>query len=101
MDFIDLIPTQAEETKTFIAFSIGTPGVIHRRGGAYSFVACLGHLTIRHASLSRRTTVPTPNRDASNIWALIALPSIYYIETVCLSYPRPVSPSAATIYLLG
>ena len=26
------------------------------RGGAYSFVACLSHLTIDHASLSRRTT---------------------------------------------
>ena len=42
-------------------------------GGAYSFVACLGHLTIDHASLSRRSTVPTPNRDTSNIWALVAL----------------------------
>ena len=27
-------------------------------GGAYSFVACLSHLTIDHASLSRRSTVP-------------------------------------------
>ena len=27
--------------------------------------------------------------------------SVYYIETVCLSYPRPASSSAATIYLLG
>ena len=26
-------------------------------GGAYPFVACLGHLTIDHASLSRRSTV--------------------------------------------
>ena len=26
----------------------------------YSFVACLSHLTIDHASLSRRSTVPTP-----------------------------------------
>ena len=43
------------------------------RGGAYSFVACLGHLAIEHASLSRRSTVPTPNRDTSNIWALIML----------------------------
>ena len=25
-------------------------------GGAYSFVACLSHLTIDHASLSRRST---------------------------------------------
>ena len=43
--------------------------------GAYSFVACLSHLTIDHASLSRRSTVPTPNRDTptSNIWALSTL----------------------------
>ena len=32
-----------------------------RGGGAYSFAACLSHLTIDHASLSRRSTVPTPN----------------------------------------
>ena len=35
-------------------------------GGAYSFVACLSHSTIDHASLSRRSTVPstvpTPNK---------------------------------------
>ena len=37
------------------------------RGGAYSFVACLSHLTIDHASLSRRSTVPTPIRHTSNI----------------------------------
>ena len=42
-------------------------------GGGYSFVACLDHLTFDHASLSRRSTVPTPNRDTSNIWALITL----------------------------
>ena len=42
-------------------------------GGAYSFVACLSHLTIDDASLLRRSTVPTPNRDTSNIWALITL----------------------------
>ena len=42
-------------------------------GGAYSFVACLSHLTIDHASLSRRSTVLAPNRDTSNIWALITL----------------------------
>ena len=42
-------------------------------GRAYSFVACLNHLTIDHASLSRRSTVPTPDRDTSNIWALIKL----------------------------
>ena len=38
-------------------------------GGAYSFVACLGHLTIDHASLSRRSTVPTPNRNLQHLGA--------------------------------
>ena len=59
-------------------------------GAAYSFVACLSHLTIDHASLSRRSTVPTPtpNRDTSNIWALITLlPCITY--KLC-AYPIPV-----------
>ena len=42
-------------------------------GGAYSFVACLSRLTIDHASLSRRSTVPTPNRDTTSVWALITL----------------------------
>ena len=58
----------------------------------------IGHLTIDHASLSRRSTVPTPNRDTSNIWALITF-FPRYIETFCSSYPLPVSPSVATIYL--
>ena len=33
--------------------------------GAYSFVACLSHLTIDHASPSGRSTVPTPNGNTS------------------------------------
>ena len=49
--------------------------------GAYSIAACLSHLTIDLASLSRRRTVPTPARDTSNIffWALITLLSIFSI----------------------
>ena len=70
-------------------------------GGAYSFVACLSHLTIDYASLWRRSIVPTPNRDTSKIWALIALLPYTTYKLFVLSYPRPVSPSAATIYLLG
>ena len=31
-------------------------------GGGYLFVACLSHLAIDHASLSRRSTVPIPNK---------------------------------------
>ena len=42
-----------------------------RGGGAYAFGACLGHLTVDHAFISRRSTVPTSNRDTSNIWVLI------------------------------
>ena len=52
------------------------PGRRWREGGgegAYSFVACLRHLTIDRASLSRRSTVPTPIRDTSNIWAPMTL----------------------------
>ena len=36
-------------------------------GGAYSFVACRSQLTIDHAALSRRNTVPTPYGDTSNV----------------------------------
>ena len=50
----------------------GHPGRRARRAdGAYSFVVCLSHFTIDHAFLSRRSTVPTPSRDTSNIWVLI------------------------------
>ena len=41
-------------------------------GDAYSCVVCLSRLTVARASLSRRGTVPTPHRDTSIIWALIA-----------------------------
>ena len=40
-------------------------------GGAYSCIACLSHMTIDHASLSRRSTVSTPNRDTSNNWGVV------------------------------
>ena len=42
-------------------------------GGGVSFVACLSHLTIDHASLPGRSTVRTLSRDTVNLWALIAL----------------------------
>ena len=45
--------------------------------GAYSFVACLSHLTIDHEPRSRWSTVPTRDRDTSNGWApLICFPHI-------------------------
>ena len=40
-------------------------------GGGVSFVGCLSHLIIDHISLSRRSTVPTPNRDTSKRWGCI------------------------------
>ena len=56
--------------------SVGGGG---ERWGAYSFVACLRHLIIDDASLSRRSTVSTPNKDTSNILALIVFfPLITY-----------------------
>ena len=44
----------------------GRRGKGERRGGAYSFVVCLSHLAIGNAYLSRRSTVPTPDRCTSN-----------------------------------
>ena len=78
--------------------------IIYRRGdgGAYSFVARLSHLTTDHASLSRRSIVPTPDRDIQHLGAHYVF-AMYYFEVYvfCLSYPLPVSPSVATIYLLA
>ena len=47
-----------------------------RWGGGTRLLLASSHLTIVHASLSRRSTVPTSNRDTSNIWALITFFSI-------------------------
>ena len=51
--------------------------------GHNSFVACPGHWTNDHASLSRRGTVPAPNRKTSPIWALKCAVSVYHIESFC------------------
>ena len=69
-------------------------------GGAYSFVACLinSYLGIDQAPFSKRSTVPAPNRDTSNIWALITL--LPYTRFLIILSPS-CSPFAATIYLLG
>ena len=49
-------------------------GVMQRDGAeggeAYSCVACLSHSTIDRASLSRRSTVPTPNRHSKHLGPL-------------------------------
>ena len=46
-----------------------------KQGGVagISFLVCLSQLTVDHASLSRQSTVPTPNRDTFDIRALITL----------------------------
>ena len=71
-------------------------------GGGYSFAAYLRHLTIDHASLSRRSAVPSRinNRDTSNVWTLsTVLPYIAkncYFSGICLSSgPRAHAPCAA------
>ena len=71
------------------------------RWEAYSLVAYLGHWAIDQAFLSGRSTVPTPNRDTSNIWALITFSAYVTCKRfACVSCPLPVSPSLAAIYLV-
>ena len=76
------------------------PTSSHGRGvGAYLFVACLNRLTIDHAFLSRRSTVPTPKRDTSNSEVLITFllyttqePSTYLIPILfCCLWPPSIS----------
>ena len=67
-----------------------------RGGGAFSFAAYLGRLAIDHAFLSRRSTAPTPIRDASNILgALYVFFLAIHEKASCLSYPLTVSPFVA------
>ena len=42
-------------------------------GRGYSFIADLFRETIDHASVSRRTAIPTLDRDTSNIWKFLSL----------------------------
>ena len=56
-----------------------------REGGEGVFIRCC-HLTFFHAFLSTRSTVPTTNRDTSNIWVLITfVPSFLFFRTLVLS----------------
>ena len=50
-----------------VSNATGLEGERGGAGGAYSFVGCLSHLTLDHASLSRRSTVPTPKGGTFNI----------------------------------
>ena len=61
------IPFETEPRRRQI--EVGRGG---REEGARSLVACLPHLAIDAASLSRRSTVPTSSRDASYMWVVTA-----------------------------
>ena len=53
-----------KKTRIRATVSLGRDGMAVRgEGGASSFAACLRPVTLDHASLSRRSTVPIPNRD--------------------------------------
>ena len=68
-----------EKERKTEAIDCGDYGLQDGGGGVYSFVACVRHWIIDHASLSRRSTVPTPNRETSNIWAIISFfPHVAY-----------------------
>ena len=77
-------------------------------GGGYSFFAYLSHLTVDYdAFLSRRSTVPTPKRDASKILAVEYVSSICYIKHFLLALPYfylavcdHVSPRIAIVFSL-
>ncbi|CAN0488655.1 unnamed protein product, partial [Laminaria digitata] len=52
-------------------------------GGRTHLLLALSRLIIDRAPLSRRSTVPTPNRDTSNIWVLVAFsPPHVLLKTV-------------------
>ena len=70
-----------------------------RGGGGYSFVACLHHLITDHASLSKRSTVPTPNRDTVNILGAHYTFAKHHIDKKLLIILSPpcVAPSVTTI----
>ena len=61
-------------------------------GGGCSFVGCLSNLTIDHASRWRRSTVPTPNGDTSNVWALNA-----FLPFICKKFLLVLSPSSLAV----
>ena len=54
-------------------------------GGCTHLLLACSHVTIDHASLSRRGTVPTPSRDISNILGAHYVSSIHYMKSAFLS----------------
>ena len=67
-------------------------------GRAYSFVACLRRLTNDQASLPRRSTVPTPERDTRNIWALI---TFFFFHILHLEQKKKVILSPSCLAFCG
>lgn len=70
------------------------------RGGGGDLSLALHHVTNGYTSLSRRSTVPTPNRETSS--GRTPNPLSPYITIKRFQYvpdPLPVSPLVATIYL--
>ena len=80
-----------------------------RGGGAHSLVACLSRLTVDHAPLSRRSTVPTPLIDTPPTFGRSSrFFSIHYIKN-CLLILSPssfavcshhISPRIAIVFSL-
>ena len=67
---------------------------------AYLLVACLSHSTIDHASLSRRSIVPTLDEDPFKLSGAHYV-FFHVLHRKCLlTLSPPVSLSVATIYLL-
>ena len=66
-------------------------------GGAYSIVACLRHLAIDRASLSRRSTVPASKRRHFQHLSAHHAVSMCCTSLFRWSYPLPVSPPVATL----
>ena len=56
-------------------------------GRAHSLIACLSHLTIDHASLSRRSTVPARNRDTSTFGRSLRFFHMLHINLLLILSP--------------
>ena len=77
-------------------------GEIRGGGGGIVPLACLSQLNIGHASLSRRSTVPTPmnSRDTSNIRALLTCILFYFILRTGRDAKKEKGGRIATVFLL-
>ena len=71
-----------------------------REGGRTRFFAGLSRSTFDHASLSGRSAVPTPHRDASSILGAhyaLSIHQVPHLFMYCPPFPLPVLPLVATI----